>query len=973
MIEILLTVPPTLAATLNRGLRRAPSWLARLRGSGDRPAFVGADPAGERLGSGGGTVNLLFEAWRAARAERRALALTTWLSSSQKLVVHAGGESRRLPAYAALGKAFMPLPGLDGLHPRLHDQVLADFQLPSYAETLVEAGPRAAALVTSGDVWLDFDATDIPVVESDIVGIGMRVSPEVAQHFGVFFVKRDPKAKGIGERPIAFFRQKPSPSEIAGHLARYDAFVDTGMWLLSAAALSALFRRCGFDEREGRFETRSGHARFLDLYGEVGCSLGAEAEQPRALKAAGFGRLTSGVVPLETARFYHLGSSRQLLESLVQLQWRSLTPRRSFAIGAAGGPFVTAERDPTFTEGSSASEPVKLEGLNLLTGLPPGARVSRLGPGTCLDVAPVRGGAFVVRPYHLDDACRGLPGEAVICGQPAADWLARRGFKVTARDVYDLPIYPVVAASSVTQELVDWFFAPAPAAEVTAELAHRSRLSAAAIPQAFDFERYFSQRRLQLAESLRAAFEACARSGEAGPFEQDFAGLAEFCRREAPTLGRWLVRASGRIRASLTRPEHQSRFAMLLAGLTRGTTRAAWSREGFARLQSAMISTSQLAKASPRLALKEDNIVWGRSPVRLDLAGGWTDTPPFCLEAGGTVLNVAVLLNGQPPIQVFVRPTAELLLRLRSIDQGSAESVASYEDLARFRNPREPFSLPKAALALAGFHPEFVAGSPFPSLRSQLRAFGSGLEISLLSAIPKGSGLGTSSILAATLLGAVSRACGLGWDEFALYDRVLGVEQLLTTGGGWQDQAGALFPGLKLVETKPGPNQVPTVRYLPERIVADAVNRSLLLYYTGLTRVAKGILQEIVRDMFLGRARTVRTLEALRANAWRLYSAVQLGDVATFERCIARSWRLNKALDAGTSTPEIESIVDACGIDLAACKLLGAGGGGYMLLCARDAVAGARIREKLEASPPNRRARFIDFSVATHGLQVTVS
>ena len=239
--------------------------------------------------------------------------------------------------------------------------------------------------------------------------------------------------------------------------------------------------------------------------------------------------------------------------------------------------------------------------------------------------------------------------------------------------------------------------------------------------------------------------------------------------------------------------------------------------------------------------------------------------------------------------------------------------------------------------------------------------------------MPKGSGLGTSSILGATILGALNRACDLGWDDLELYDRVLGVEQLLTTGGGWQDQAGALFPGLKLVETRPGRSQVPTVRYLPDRLLAKAVNQSQFLYYTGLTRVAKGILQEIVRDMFVGRARTLHTLESLRANAWRLYQAVQLGDGAAFQRCIARSWRLNKQLDAGTSTPEIEGVIARCGDDLAACKLLGAGGGGYMLLCARDAAAGARIRERLEASPPNARARFIDFEVAQAGLQVTVS
>ena len=68
--------------------------------------------------------------------------------------------------------------------------------------------------------------------------------------------------------------------------------------------------------------------------------------------------------------------------------------------------------------------------------------------------------------------------------------------------------------------------------------------------------------------------------------------------------------------------------------------------------------------------MQEDQIVWARSPVRLDLAGGWTDTPPYCIEHGGKVLNVAVDLNGQPPIQVFARLSDRPELVVRSIDLG---------------------------------------------------------------------------------------------------------------------------------------------------------------------------------------------------------------------------------------------------------------------------------------------------------------
>jgi len=969
MIRVLLTVPPRMAEHA-RAARDLPAWLRRLREDPAAPAFLGSDPPGRPLGSGGGTVSILHQAFLAEVRRPGPGALERWISSAQSLVLHAGGESRRLPAYAVLGKAFIPVPPLPGLRPRLVDQVLADFQLPAYAQVLTEAGPGAAALVTSGDVWLDFEASEIPEVRADIAGIGMRVPPEVAQHFGVFFVE---KGSGpSGERPIAFFRQKPPAAEIARHLAAHDAYVDTGMWLLSAAALQLLFRRCGFRPERGVFGGEKGQPDHLDLYGEVGAALGRRARVPPRLRALGFSRLASSVIPLESARFHHLGSSRQLLEAMEQLQRGSLGVRRAHRVGCAPGPFEPAAQAPCWIEGASTDRPLRLDGWNLLTGLPQGARVRRLPQLACLDVAPVRGGRYVVRAYHLDDAFRGTPRAATLCGQPAAAWLRARGLDPSASDVQAVRAFPVLEAGEIDQALVDWFFAAAPAPRLTAALRGRPRLSAAEIPGAVDLARYLAERSEQRALGLRASLEVAPLDHDASCLEGDCGSVAELCR-DVPWLGRWLRRRGRRLLEGLSRPELELRMALLLSELSRGRARAAFEQAGFGRLQAAMVAPGALPKLRPELSLKEDQIVWARAPVRLDLAGGWTDTPPFCLEAGGTVLNVGVLLNGQPPIQVFVRPTPDPVFRLRSIDLGSAETVATYRALARFRDPGDAFSLPRAALAVAGFLPGFQAGRPFRTLRAQLEAFGGGLELSLLSAVPKGSGLGTSSILAATLLGALNRACTLGLDEIDLYRRVLGVEQLLTTGGGWQDQAGALFPGLKLVETRPGPSQVPTVRYLPETLLAAAANTTVLLYYTGITRVAKRILREIVRDMFLGRAATVRTLESIRANALALYHALQLGDEAALRRCIARSWRLNRALDPGTTSPEIDALIACCGDDLAACKLVGAGGGGFMVLCAKDPAAGQRLRARLEAEPPNPRARFVHFSVADRSLQVTVS
>lgn len=967
MPETLLSVPPLLAEFLNTPAGQS-AWLERLSHVHPGGVFVGTDPRQRRLGSGGGTVNLLHQAWL-AKGEGRTL--EEWLSSSQKLVLHAGGESRRLPAYAALGKAFLPLPALERLQPRRFDQVLYDFQVPNYQQVLEESGENAKVLVAAGDVWLDFNPLDLAPCHADIAGIGMRVSPEVAQHFGVFFVRRGGPQLAAREQPITFFLQKPSPAEINRHAVTHDFFVDTGMWLLSARALAMLFSRCGWDKARQCFATEDGLPAMLDLYTEVGMALGDEAKVPASLSRHGFSKLSSSVIPLTDARFYHLGSSRQLFESMEQLQQGALRLSKSHRVASSA--VVSSPTGASVWLDGTAGE-LMLGGNNLVTGLSARAGVRRLYAEQCLEVMPVKGG-LAVRPYHIDDAFRGpSDGGGTICGQPAAAWLRARGLPVDATDVYKLKLYPVIGYKDSAQDIVDWFFSGHPDSVVGARMAALPRLSAEEIPLGVDFPRLFSDRAAAREDALLEDFATCLQAGDSRVMEQDFSAIAEACAGGAVRLSRWLKANGDALLERLPDAVHRARLQMLLSILGKGRVRQEREAAAYAALGSSIVASNPPSKSAPRLALKEDQIVWSRSPVRFDLAGGWTDTPPYCLEHGGAVLNVAVLLNGQPPIQVFVRPLKEPLFRLRSIDLGIEEVVKTHAELDTFRDPRSGFSLAKAALALAGFHPDFCAARRFRSLAEQLRAFGGGLEISLLSAVPKGSGLGTSSILGATLLGALNRACGLGWDEVVLYNRVLSIEQLLTTGGGWQDQAGALFRSVKLVETQKGLSQTPTVRYLPEHLLGAAyANQTMLLYYTGATRLAKSILKEIVKDMFLARADTHRLLAGIRANAYRLHRALQEGAVDDLHRAIARSWRLNKRLDPGTTTKEVEEIIARCGEDLSACKLLGAGGGGYMLLCAHTAEAARRIRARLEANPTNARARFIDFHVAEQALAVTVS
>ena len=195
----------------------------------------------------------------------------------------------------------------------------------------------------------------------------------------------------------------------------------------------------------------------------------------------------------------------------------------------------------------------------------------------------------------------------------------------------------------------------------------------------------------------------------------------------------------------------------------------------------------------------------------------------------------------------------------------------------------------------------------------------------------------------------------------------------MTTGGGWQDQVGGLFGGLKMIDTNPGLDQNPTIRWLPSGLFDESSNLCPLLYYTGITRTAKNILQEIVKGMFLNESGSLAILQGIGANAHGFAEAAQKRDFDSMRKSISETWRLKQALDCQTQPPAVEDIVRQAGDGLSACTLLGAGGGGYLLMLADDVNAAQDIRRRLSERVPNERARFVGLSESSSGLEVTRS
>jgi galactokinase/mevalonate kinase-like predicted kinase len=355
------------------------------------------------------------------------------------------------------------------------------------------------------------------------------------------------------------------------------------------------------------------------------------------------------------------------------------------------------------------------------------------------------------------------------------------------------------------------------------------------------------------------------------------------------------------------------------------------------------------------------------APPRIDLGGGWSDTPPFCFDWGGTVLNCALEIDGTYPIEAEIRRIDEPVIRCWADGQDTVAEYRTGEQLLEPCAPGSVFSIPRVALQLHGIP---IQGR---SLRETLEELGGGLEIRCQVRLPIGSGLGTSSILAATVIRALAVMSGRTMDDHALSQAVMQLEQRMTTGGGWQDQAGGIFPGAKLLFTGPGLRQ--RIRVQP--VVWTESRQSefcehLLLYNTGIQRMAKDLLRQVVSRYLARETATIQVLHSIKTLAVEMAYAMAEGEWKHLGKLLDRHWQLNQVLDPHTTNAPITAILDRARPWIHGAKLAGAGGGGFLLLMARDREAAAALRAGLNREPGQKSA-FVPYRIAQEGLRIRPS
>ena len=876
------------------------------------------DEGGERVGSGGATLSVMK--W---------LSMNGGWNGKRILVIHSGGDSKRVPQYSALGKLFSPVPHklLDGRSSTLFDELII-------AMSSVPGRIREGMLLLSGDVILLFNPLLIDWSGSGAAIISFKEKVEIGKDHGVYLRGEDGNVK-------AFFHKQSVETLInAGAVNKENMVdIDTGALLFGVDLLDSLFLLICNDGvlNINKYYSFVNEKVRLSLYGDFQYPLAkdstlqdfflekGEVEYSEALKdcrTAVWNALRGysfKLLRLAPAKFIHFGTTREILQLMnsevdnyADLGWgRSVNstgngynsvvdPKANVGIG------VYSEVSYIHSDATVGDHTV-LSYIDIHNETIP--------PHVVLHGLKQRDGNFVCRIYGIDDN----PKENRLFGHIIPETISH--------SLWTAPIYPerktikeAVATALALYEKVqndEWNNV-----EFGKSLASGF---ADADPQAIldwnkRMEELVAMNRIQTLIDMREPATKAVLQAPLTKIQKEWykshLDQADYSRK---------MRLYYYIGCALKDEEEVAK--------------------SFHSLSSAIVASAVqdlYENKNAKIIIDEIEV---SLPLRVNFGGGWSDTPPYCNENGGTVLNASILLNGTRPVTVRIKKTDEKKIVFESKDMDVHGEFSSIEPLQNVGDPFDSFVLQKAALLACGVIPRQGG-----NLGTVLNRLGGGFWMDTeVTGVPKGSGLGTSSILAAACVKALLSFIGISYTEEMLYERVLVMEQIMSTGGGWQDQVGGVTNGLKFITSRPGLYQKITVDHLslmPETLME--LNQRFCLIYTGQRRLARNLLRDVVGRYIGNEPDTIYALNEIQRIAALMRFELERGNIDAFADLLSQHWDLSKMIDGGSTNTLIDQIFDSVDDLLNGKMVCGAGGGGFLQVILKKGVSREQLQNRLK-------------------------
>ena len=855
------------------------------------------DPNGERVGSGGATFNVLkyvadIEKQKGNRSENL-------FKGRRVLVIHSGGDSKRIPQYSACGKLFSPVPRMlpDGRRATLFDEFIISM-------SAVAGRIKDGMLVLSGDVLLLFNPLQVDFHYGEAAAISIKEDVDTGKNHGVFLSDTSGNIRRFLHKNTV-----ERLTELGAVNDNGEVDIDTGAVVFNSDVVKSLYGLVDNEEDFSRFVNPSAR---ISFYADFLYPLAAESTLDGFYDETPEGQFTPElkecrtkiwnalspygmrIINLSPAKFMHFGTTGELLKLMTDeifdyefLGWRKQVNHNKDIVSncAVSNGIVDADSivpDSCYIEDSIIKNCVIGNNCVISNLILENVTVP---DNTVLHGLKLKDGKCVVRKYGTYD-------------DPKKNdlWTEKLFF---AADSFEDSLN---GKGDYMTGLCDSFN--------NADTAYMQQLSESISNEICAHNFIYN---------LKNKIPADTTLAEAGELTEELKDkIIELAKKCDFTV---LMRAY----YYLSKVDKSGEELESLA---------------FSTLKDAVVNAADDAYLCSGKAPCKDSVQI-ELPVRVNFGGGWSDTPPYCLENGGTVLNCTIKLNGSNPIRVTIKKMPEKAVIFESVDSGDITKITDMGEIIGCSGPFDPFALHKAAFEACG-----VVNKDNNTVFKNMDC---GIYMSTeVDNVPRGSGLGTSSILCAACAKAIFRFFGVDAPDSDVFEAVMKMEQIMSTGGGWQDQVGGVVPGMKYLSTNPGLKQNVIIEHvrMPEEAKKQLQERFVLVY-TGQRRLARNLLRKVTGAYIAGTQQSVNTLYKIQQLSALMKFELEKGNIDNFAKLLSEHWELSKMLDAECTNTCIDQILLVAEEFIDGKFIAGAGGGGFLQLILKKNVSKDDLKKRL--------------------------
>ena len=892
--------------------------------------LVVPDEGGKRVGSGGATLTVLQKIYE----------LEKTFHHLRILVIHSGGDSKRTPQYSALGKLFSPVPRVlpDGRSSTLFDEIII-------AMSGVAPRIKEGMLLLSGDALLLFNPLKINFALNEAGCITFKEKAEVGQRHGVFVSGESGFVKKCLQKKNVDILKKEGAIDNNGYVD-----IDTGAIIFSSPILESLYNL--INTKEKYLKVVNSKVR-LSLYIDFMYPLGEDSTLENFLVEKPEGEMCEELVEVRKevwellrkyklkqikmypAKFIHFGSTPEIMNLMnkdindyKEIGWLNIVNSCSDSTSCYNSLINSSAQidNNVYIEFSYIHDNVKI-GKNVLLSFVEIDDNIIIPDYVILHGLKQNNGKIVCRILGINDN----PKEPKLFGKE----ISSLPFNLSG-NLWNAILYP--ECNTMNEAILSALNIYKIAHNQGGNLDEWKNCEKKSLSSGFnDADSYslieWNKKMMNLVKcgkiekliEKNSPIKDINNNFEKNELEEEQKNWLEDKLKKSSFEKR--IRLLYYFGESLHNENYTINF--------------------FEEIKNTMINNEMnKIKFDDKCKIEKEKIEINL-PLRINFAGGWTDTPPYCLERGGKVLNTSILLKGKKPIHIVIEKIKEYKIKFCAKDINEGGEFETIEQIQQMQKDKENESLflIQTCLIVSGIIPKEGG-----NLKEIFERIGSGFNIQWeVISTPRGSGLGTASILIAGILKGIFSFFGIEYNDNDICNKVLEIEQILGTGGGWQDTIGGICKGFKLISTEKGIYQNLKIKKLniKEKTLEDLEKR-LLLINTGERRLSRTLLKQVIERYIGNNEENVINLEKSKILAEKMVEALKIGNIDNFSQLLNEQWNCSLKIIPETTNNLINGIIKLIDEYIDGKMICGPGGGGFLQVILKKGINPDLIKDKLK-------------------------